>query len=46
MSLLRHKLFFAGFLLTIVILGGSLGYYLLALLAYRHPYWSLPTVCI
>jgi voltage-gated potassium channel len=41
MSFLRHKLFFAAFLLTVVIVGGSLGYYLLALLVFKHPYWSL-----
>ncbi|NTV14192.1 MAG: potassium transporter TrkA [Desulfobulbaceae bacterium] len=41
MTLLRHKLFFAGFLLAMVVVGGSLGYYLLALLNFRHPYWPL-----
>ncbi len=41
MTLLRHKLFFAGFLLTAVVAGGSLGYYLLAFLNYRRPYWQL-----
>lgn len=41
MSLLRHKLFFAGFLLAVVVIGGSLGYYLLALLNYRRPVWEL-----
>lgn len=41
MTLLRHKLFFAGFLLAAVVTGGSLGYYLLAFLNYRRPYWEL-----
>lgn len=41
MTLLRHKLFFAGFLLAAVVTGGSLGYYLLALVNYRRPYWEL-----
>ena len=41
MPFLRHKLFFAAFLLTVVVVGGSLGYYLLAFLVFKHPYWSL-----
>jgi voltage-gated potassium channel len=41
MNLLRHKLFFAGFLLAVVVIGGSLGYYLLALLHYHRPYWEM-----
>lgn len=41
MTLLKHKLFFAGFLLALVVIGGSLGYYLLAFWSYRHPSWQL-----
>lgn len=41
MSILRHKLIFAGLLLAAVLIGGSLGYYCLALLAHRHPYWPM-----
>jgi len=41
MTLLKHKLFFAGFLLALVVVGGALGYYLLAWLNFGHPYWPL-----
>jgi len=41
MTLLKNKLFFAGFLLALVVIGGSLGYYLLAIISHGHHYWQL-----